>query len=231
MARRTVALCAGLLPALFVAAAGTLSQGCGGKKGGNGFFAPVTSLTVTTTALPNGTVGAVYSQQVLSAGGTAPVTWSISAGALPSGLNLDTNTGTIAGTPTAAGTFPFTVRAMDAAGQSDDQQLSITVGAGTGGVSEFPVTVGAGTTPTYTWADNGGQASSLTVARVANPGAPVWAISTPGQNGIDSPVTHGTVPGGATNTVDVEPVLTPGVAYRARVTQLSGRTGFVDFTP
>jgi hypothetical protein len=84
-------------------------------------------LTITTTSLPAGTVGQAYSRAVQASGGTGSLTWNISAGALPAGLNINPTTGTIAGTPTAAGTSSFTVRVQDTGGQSDTQALSITI--------------------------------------------------------------------------------------------------------
>jgi hypothetical protein len=84
-------------------------------------------LTITTTSLPAGTVGQAYSRAVQASGGTGSLTWSISAGALPAGLNINSTTGTIAGTPTAAGTSSFTVRVQETGGQSDTQALSITI--------------------------------------------------------------------------------------------------------
>ena len=71
-------------------------------------------LSVTTTSLPTPTLGAAYSQTVASTGGTGPFQWSVSAGALPSGLSLSAATGVISGTPDTAGTFTFTVRVQDA---------------------------------------------------------------------------------------------------------------------
>jgi hypothetical protein len=80
--------------------------------------------TVTTTSLPDGTVGQAYSQ-TLTATGDTPITWSIDTGSLPGGLNLST-AGVISGTPTTANTFNFTVKAANAAG-NDTKQLSITI--------------------------------------------------------------------------------------------------------
>jgi hypothetical protein len=71
-------------------------------------------LAVTTGSLSGGEVGIAYPGATLaSKGGTAPVTWSVTSGSLPSGTSLATTTGAITGTPTTAGTFTFTVTATD----------------------------------------------------------------------------------------------------------------------
>lgn len=90
---------------------------------------PAGTLTITTTSLPNGTVGVPYSRPVQATGGSGIFTWTISAGALPPNLILDPATGVISGTPTAPGTFFFTVRVADTGGQSDTQPLSIAITA------------------------------------------------------------------------------------------------------
>ena len=88
---------------------------------------PAAALTITTTSLPNGTIGQAYSRPVQATGGSGTLTWTISAGTLPRNLNLDPATGVISGTPTAPGASSFTVRVADPFGQSDTQALSITI--------------------------------------------------------------------------------------------------------
>ena len=80
--------------------------------------------SITTDTLPDGKVGEAYSQ-TLTATGTAPITWSVDGG-LPADLSLNVNTGEISGTPTAAGTSTFTVKATNSAG-SNTKELSITI--------------------------------------------------------------------------------------------------------
>jgi hypothetical protein len=83
--------------------------------------------TIVTAALPGGTVGTAYSQ-TLAATGTGPITWGVSGGNLPNGLSLGAASGMITGTPSATGTFSFTVVAVNSAGNSS-KELSITIGA------------------------------------------------------------------------------------------------------
>ena len=149
-----------LLACVFV---GGCSRGGGGDSGGGGGVPGPTPVTVTTTSLPAGTVGAAYNTTLASSGGTAPILWSLTAGSLPSGLSLN-GSGTISGTPTAAGTSNFTVQAADAA-SADTQALSITINAaggtlaitttslpsGTVGVAYNATVVATGGTPPYTF--------------------------------------------------------------------------------
>ncbi|RYY17393.1 MAG: hypothetical protein EOO36_09775, partial [Cytophagaceae bacterium] len=74
---------------------------------------PPPVVTVAPATLPNGMVGAAYSQTITASGATAPYTYAITAGALPAGLTL-TSGGVLAGTPTAGGSFTFSVTATDA---------------------------------------------------------------------------------------------------------------------
>jgi hypothetical protein len=85
-------------------------------------------LAITTSSLPSGMAGSVYSAVVTASGGTTPYSFSLASGALPTGLALGTN-GTLAGTPTQSGTFSFSVRATDASSQTATKALSLTIAA------------------------------------------------------------------------------------------------------
>jgi len=69
-------------------------------------------VTVSPGTVPNGTVAAPYSQTITASGGAAPYGFAVTAGALPAGLTLSSG-GVLSGTPTAGGTFNFTVTATD----------------------------------------------------------------------------------------------------------------------
>ena len=78
-----------------------------GNLGVRTFTWTVGQFAVLSTALANGSVGVPYSQTLQTAGGA--VTWTLASGSTPpAGLSLSSG-GTISGTPTAAGTFSFSV--------------------------------------------------------------------------------------------------------------------------
>jgi hypothetical protein len=70
-------------------------------------------ITVSPANLPNSQVNAVYNQTLTASGGTAPYTFSVINGSLPTGLTF-TSAGVLSGTPTVTNTFNFTVQARDA---------------------------------------------------------------------------------------------------------------------
>ncbi len=86
----------------------------------------VVAPSVTTVALADGGVGAVYTQTLQATDGDGTYTWSITGGALPAGLALTPATGLISGTPNAAGTSNFTVQ-VTSAGLTATAALTITV--------------------------------------------------------------------------------------------------------
>jgi hypothetical protein len=106
--------------------------------------------SLTTTSLPQGTVGTTYSATLHATFGTTPYTWSIPTGSLPGGLGVDPTTGVISGNPTTAGTFAFTAEVTDANGLTATQPLSISVQAPTTTtVTAMPSSAAAGTPVIY----------------------------------------------------------------------------------
>lgn len=124
-------------------------------------------VTITTAAvLPNGNINAPYSQTLAAAGGTPPYTWALSAGALPAGLTV-TPAGAITGTPTAAGTFQFTVTVADSVTLTASQQFTLTIAnglaittatlpGGSVGAAYSQTLAAAGGTPPYTFTTSAG---------------------------------------------------------------------------
>ena len=90
----------------------TTAGGTSATGAGNQFtlIAPVT-ISPAPGALPGGTAATPYSQTFTASGGTAPYTFSAS-GTLPTGLVLSAG-GVLSGTPTASGTFNFTINVSD----------------------------------------------------------------------------------------------------------------------
>lgn len=82
---------------------------------------------ITSGLLPDGTENEAYSQE-LAATGATPITWSVTAGTLPTGLTLS-NAGLISGTPTAEGTSTFTVKATNGIEPDAVQQFQLVIQA------------------------------------------------------------------------------------------------------
>jgi uncharacterized protein YhjY with autotransporter beta-barrel domain len=103
---------------------------------GNTGFRPYTfsmgaagGVTVNPASLPAGSVGVGYSQNITTIGGTGSGrVFSISAGALPTGLSINAGTGTISGTPTTGGSFGFTVQVRDSGGNTGTRAYSVDIG-------------------------------------------------------------------------------------------------------
>lgn len=71
------------------------------------------TIVVNPATLPAATVAAAYSQTLTGAGGQAPYgSFTVISGALPAGLTLAAGGG-LTGTPTASGSFNFTIRTTD----------------------------------------------------------------------------------------------------------------------
>ncbi|MBI4166496.1 MAG: pre-peptidase C-terminal domain-containing protein [Acidobacteria bacterium] len=107
----------------------------GGTSGAIAFnISAVPPLSVDTSQLPATTSGRDYNFMLAVSGGTAPYTWSVSAGALPGGLSIDPSTGRILGTTATVltdQTFNFTAGVSDSSVPqgTGSRALAITVRA------------------------------------------------------------------------------------------------------
>ena len=83
-------------------------------------------LVITSSTLGNGEADLSYSVMLsASGGGTTAKTWSVTAGALPTGLTLS-NDGHLSGTPTAPGSYSFTATVSDGT-SSSSKGMSLTI--------------------------------------------------------------------------------------------------------
>jgi len=91
--------------------------------------APVPLGITTASPLPNATATVNYATQTFAATGGSGIytAWAVSAGALPAGLTLTPASGQLAGKPTAAGAFTFTLRVTDSLGATATKAFALTV--------------------------------------------------------------------------------------------------------
>ena len=195
-------------------------------------------MQITTASLPGGTVGVAYSAGLSATGGAPPYTWSVSGG-LPPGLAL--SGAGIAGTPTAAGAFAFTVQARDAQGATASRALSITIGApalqittaslpgGTVGVVYSANFGASGGAPPYRWALIGAPPPGLSLSGDSLTGTP----TSPGSFSFTVQVTAGDASASRALSIGIAPRpleittawLPPamtGAAYSARLSAAGG---------
>lgn len=73
------------------------------------------TITLSPTTLPAGTTGTLYSQIITASGGTGPYTFAYLPGSAPiASTTLDSDGNPLAGTPTIAGDYSFTIQATAA---------------------------------------------------------------------------------------------------------------------
>ncbi|MFW5329818.1 beta strand repeat-containing protein [Hydrogenophaga sp. ZJX-1] len=183
------------------------------------------TIVLPATSLAGGTVGTAYADGITAAsGGTAPYSYAVTAGALPGGLTLNAASGAITGTPSAPGTFNFSITATDSSTGTGPytatQSYAITV------IDIPPVANAVSLTVAYNAAATpvtlnitGGAATSVAVGTAASHGTAIASGTsityqpTTGYAGPDSFTYTATNSGGtsapATVTVTVnDPVIT-----------------------
>ena len=128
-------------------------------------------IVISTTSLPDGQIGVPYSTTLSASGGSGALTWTLTAGALPAGLNLDAASGVIAGTPTAtAAQLPLTFTVTDAGTPAQSQSAAYTLTISPAGISvsisprRAGVTVGQTLILTASTSDLAGVSWSVTPA-------------------------------------------------------------------
>jgi hypothetical protein len=96
----------------------------------------IAPLAITTTTLPNGTVGVPYSAPINTSGGTPPIAFSFTTANFPPGLTITqpptgTTSDTLTGTPTTQGTYNFSESVTDSGNpaQTSTQSYSVTINA------------------------------------------------------------------------------------------------------
>ena len=131
------------------------------------FTVKVTQTAVSGTIPATITRKASYTGTPKATGGASPYTWSISAGKLPDGLNINSKTGKISGTATKAGSFSFTVKAKDKNGAAGSKAYTVKV-TQTAVKGDIPATItrkasytgtpqASGGASPYTWSISAGK--------------------------------------------------------------------------
>ena len=122
----------------------------------------VSGFVITTTSVPNGTLGVLYDNQIQTAGGMGTVTFAIAQSTgtgqsvLPPGLAL-TSAGELKGTPQATGSYSFAVSATDSAGNMDSETYTISIAPALGLPTSSPLPAGiVGTLYSFAFTPQGG---------------------------------------------------------------------------
>ena len=188
--------------------------------------APAAPVFTRATPPATATVGTAYTYTFAASGNPAP-TFRVSSGALPAGLGLNTTTGVLSGTPTAAGAATFTVAANER-GQprrghllDHDHREPGPVGSGVHGVhAAGDATVG--TAYSYTFAASGSPAPTFRVTSGALPAGLALNTTTGVLSGTPTAAGAATFTVAATNGVSPDAVtpsltITVGPAQSAPV--------------
>jgi hypothetical protein len=148
-------------------------------------------LAIAPSTLPNPTQGVSYSQTLSVTGGAPSYSWTAPQTGLPPGINFVAALPGFTGTPTAAGTYTFTVGVTDSTGGSATQQYSATVQAPLtmttaslpGGTQQAPysqVVAASGGQAPYTWSIAASSWVGPYPPYQLTPTKPQWSINNSG---------------------------------------------------
>jgi|SRR5579884_167722 len=85
-------------------------------------------LTIINAEIPHAVLHASYYLQLKATGGLPPMKWRIVRGALPTGLELDAESGEITGQPTEPGDYRIAVEASDSEKPPQTAEREFTIG-------------------------------------------------------------------------------------------------------
>ena len=141
-------------------------------------------ITLAPATLPDGAVSSAYSQTLAAGGGIGPYAFALTGGNLPAGMSLAAD-GTLSGTPTEAGAFPFAVTATDSSTGSGPYSgtgnYTLTIADVAPTANDVAATVAYGSDPTPITLDiSGSVATSVVVAS-----APAHGVATANGLSID----------------------------------------------
>ncbi|POH73022.1 beta strand repeat-containing protein [Arthrobacter glacialis] len=211
------------------------------------------TISVGPSTVPAAQIGLLYSQTISASGAIGPYSYAITAGSLPAGLSLS-SAGVLSGTPTAGGTFNFTIRAIDAGGWQGARAYSLSVAAPTIGIAptvmpamraldpvSATVTANGGTAPYAYTVTAGALPAGLTLSSA---GALMGTPAAAGQynftvTAVDSSTGGTGYSGSRAYSVTVAPVQLPTItpatlpnagAGKVYSEQLSGGNGVAPYT-
>ncbi len=168
-------------------------------------FAETAHLRLRST-VPAGTVGIPYHAEFWVSGGSAPYSFQVMHGSLPSGLALDPNTGRISGVPASSGRFDFGILVSDASNHRGDKGLSLYIS------SESTVPPSVAVSPVSATVSSGG--TQQFVATVSN--TPNTAVSWSASSGSISANGLFTAPSvSSTSSVNITATLKSAPAVQA----------------
>jgi len=188
----------------------------------------------TANPLPIDYVNSSYVKGLAATGGSGTRTWKVSSGALPTGMSLSSG-GSITGTPTAVGTYSFTVMVNDTGGNQASATFSLTVvpvlaittttlPSGTVGVAYSQTLTASGGSGNYSWS---AVTSSLPAGlTLSSSGVLSGSPTTAGSNSVSVTVTDtdGTVIKTASASLTLK-IVNPPVSISGQISLVNNCAG------
>ena len=183
------------------------------------------SVAITTSTVPNGTVKTAYSAAIKASGGCTPYKWAIASGALPAGVSAKVSSTTmslnLAGTPTTAATYSFGVKVTGCGGhvnqvsykvaiQPTGSSIAITTSSVPNGMVKTAysaaIKASGGCTP-YKWAIASGALPAGVTAKVPSTTTSLNLVGTPTAAGTYTFAAKVTACGGGVSQVPYKVVI------------------------